>query len=82
MLVYVCLYIKYNNCSTVNKLNASKTDLRFDSVMLSILKSHKWQKKLNVATLKYFFIFFIFIPKFLFEKVLVFYIYSIKIEYH
>ena len=49
MLVYVCLYVKYNNsCSTVSKLIVSKTDYRFDRVLLLILKIDEWQKKLIV----------------------------------
>ena len=55
MLVYVCLYIKYNNsCFTVNKLNVSQNASWFDRVMLLMLENKKWWKKLNVATPKYF----------------------------
>ena len=39
MLMYVYLHVKnINNRFTVNKLNVSKTDLRFDRVMLLIIK--------------------------------------------
>ena len=55
MLVYVCLYIKYNNnCSTVSKLIVSKADSRFKLVLLLVLKNKKWhRRKLNVTTSKY-----------------------------
>ena len=46
MLVYVCLYVKYNdNCSSVSKFNVSKTDSRFELVR---------KQKQNVATRKFF----------------------------
>ena len=39
MLVYSCLYIKYNNNRiTVSKLNVSQADPRLDFVMLLVLK--------------------------------------------
>ena len=45
----------YNiNCSTVSKLNVSKTDSWFDCVMLLMLENNKLKKKLNVATPEYF----------------------------
>ena len=42
MLVYVCLYIKYNNnCSTVSKLKVFKADAQCNRVMLLVLKKQK-----------------------------------------
>ena len=82
MLVYVCLYVKYNNsCSTVSKLVVSKTNSRFDRVMLLMLENKKWEENLNVATPKYFLLIINIYPSFFKKGFGILYLLT-KIEHH
>ena len=58
MPLYVCLYLKYkNHCSTVSKFNVPKTDLRFDRVMLLMVRKQKLVEKIKCCNTWIFFTF-------------------------